>query len=90
MQLAEDIREAEARLSLLRRQAAQVTCVEMGEHDWKHIGGRNAGCGDRDCSCSVPVYECRRCGVCDYGENAEARKVLDACAETGPSDEGDW
>ena len=90
MMLAEEIREAEARVELLKRRALQTTCAEMGEHDWKHIGGRNAACGDRDCSCSVPVYECRRCGVCDYGENEEAKQKLKECAESGPADYGDW
>ncbi len=47
-------------------------------HDWKHIGGRNAGCC-RDCCCSVPVHECRLCGDCDYGDNAEARATLERC-----------
>jgi hypothetical protein len=50
-----------------------------GKHDWQRIGGANAGCG-KDCSCSVPVYECAICGDCDYGDNAEAREIMDECA----------
>lgn len=47
-------------------------------HDWKHIGGRNAGCC-RDCYCSVPVHECQRCGDSDYGDNAEAALKMEEC-----------
>lgn len=47
-------------------------------HNWKHIGGKNAGC-EPDCGCSVPVYQCTRCGDCDYGENEEAEKVRTFC-----------
>jgi len=56
------------------------TCLTHG-HDWKHIGGRNAGCGVDTCSCSVPVHECTRCGDCDYGDNAEAETTRRECAE---------
>lgn len=56
------------------------TCAEVGHH-WKHLGGCNAGCDlDRDCTCSIPVHECRRCGDCDYGENREGRRVRADCA----------
>lgn len=47
-------------------------------HDWKCLGGRNAGC-DEYCCCSVPVHSCTRCGLCDYGENEEAAEILEAC-----------
>jgi hypothetical protein len=48
-------------------------------HDWQSTGGCNAGCHD-DCSCSVPVRICTRCGDCDYGDNAEAEQVRADCA----------
>jgi len=48
-------------------------------HDWQCLGGCNAGC-HMECSCSIPVNICRRCGDCDYGENIEAEQVLADCA----------
>lgn len=48
-------------------------------HDWHSLGGCNAGC-HADCSCSVPVNFCRRCGDCDYGDNSEAEEVRVNCA----------
>ena len=52
-----------------------------GNHDWRFIGGRNAGCRDdiANCGCSVPVHECAKCGGCDYGDNAEADDVRRQC-----------
>lgn len=49
-----------------------------GGHDMKSTGGCNAGCDD-DCSCSVPVNVCTRCGVCDYGHNDEAVEIRAQC-----------
>lgn len=80
MGLAAKIREAEAELEALKREAGQATCAEIGEHDWRLVGGRNAGCCD-ECQCSVPVYECRRCLGCDYGENDEAAVTIRRCRE---------
>lgn len=79
MNLAEQLEEAEARADRIRRQIAAATCREVGQHDWKFIGGCNAGCGD-DCGCSVPVHECRRCRDCDYGQNREADEIRRLCA----------
>jgi hypothetical protein len=78
--LSEQIEAAEAHLEWLKRQAKVTKCAEIGAHDWVHIGGRNAGC-HRDCSCSVPVHECSRCGDCDYGINEEASDVIRCCGE---------
>lgn len=50
-----------------------------GNHDWRFMGGRNAGCRGGDCGCSVPVHECAKCGDCDYGDNAEADEVRQHC-----------
>jgi hypothetical protein len=52
-------------------------------HTWVHRGGRNASCAlmGNDCGCSIPVYECARCGECDYGENNEATLTIDECGE---------
>lgn len=49
-------------------------------HDMQSIGGCNAGCHD-DCSCSVPVHTCTRCGYCDYGVNAYADEVRHGCEQ---------
>lgn len=82
MGIAEELRSARARVSRLERLAQAATCAQLGEHDWQLLGGRNAGCNDdcRECSCSVPVYQCARCGDCDYGENTEAEKIMADCA----------
>ena len=53
-------------------------CCEAG-HDWQPAGGCNAGC-HADCSCSVPVHKCSRCGDYDYGVNEEAQQVRADCA----------
>jgi hypothetical protein len=74
---------AEAALALLKHQAKTATCAEMGEHDWKSIGGRNCGCGIWD-ACSVPVHVCARCGDCDYGDNDEAAEVVRQCLTDNP------
>lgn len=50
-----------------------------GRHDWQFTGGCNAGCG-KDCSCSVPVYLCAKCGDWDYGDNGEATEIRRNCA----------
>ncbi len=80
--LKDELRDAEARVAAIKRRMATASCVEAG-HDWKHIGGTNAGCprGD-DCVCSVPVHECTRCGDSDYGVNDEAADVINACELT--------
>ena len=81
--LGEQIAAKKAELARLERRAELLPkaqqCAELG-HDWRHIGGRNAGCGGDACSCSVPVHECARCGDCDYGENDEAEKTMADCA----------
>lgn len=78
MNLQNELAEAEAQVERLKLQIAQGTCAEVG-HDWRHIGGRNAGC-DEDCWCSIPVHTCAKCGDSDYGENAEAADVMARCA----------
>lgn len=76
--LQKDLAEAEAKVFALKRQIAQGPCLEFG-HDWKHIGGRNAGCREDGCGCSIPVHECTKCGDCDYGDNPEAHKTVAEC-----------
>lgn len=49
-------------------------------HDWRSIGGCNAGCHEDLCSCSIPVHVCNRCGDCDYGYNVEANQIRADCA----------
>lgn len=50
-----------------------------GNHDWRHIGGCNAGCDDYYV-CSVPVNECAKCGDCDYGQNPDADEIRERCS----------
>ena len=78
MSLAEELAAAEAHVTALKQKIARATCREIGAHDMQSIGGKNAGCSE-DCNCSVPVNECTRCGVCDYGQNAEARQIVTYC-----------
>lgn len=82
MNLAQQLADAEARVDLLRRQIEGATCAEAG-HDWRFIGGKNAGCADW-CNCSVDVHECARCGDCDYGDTPQADEIRRACAERHP------
>jgi hypothetical protein len=72
------IEAAEAALAALQREAAQGPCREFG-HDWKFLGGANAGCADW-CDCSVPVHVCSKCGDCDYGDNNEGDEIRRECA----------
>lgn len=81
--LREQLAEVEAQADLLRRRIEGETCSIAG-HVWKHIGGKNAGCGDA-CCCSVPVHTCALCGDSDYGDNDEADAVLEGC-ERWPND----
>lgn len=81
--LASKLRDAEAEVERLKRAIGYATCQEVGEHDWKHIGGCNAGC-NKYCNCSIPVHECTRCGDCDYGDNDDARDVRRQCADGNP------
>lgn len=71
----------------LAREAAALArpldCQQDG-HDWKHIGGRNAGCErGQDCVCSVPVHQCAICLDYDYGENKEADAIRADCKAHG-------
>lgn len=75
--LADQIAEAKANLERLEQQALSATCADLG-HDWHSIGGCNCGC-HADASCSVPVNTCRRCGDCDYGDNADANQKRVEC-----------
>jgi hypothetical protein len=76
--LLQQLDDAKANVARLEREVARAHCSEVG-HDLKHIGGRNAGCLNRDCACSVPVHECSKCGGCDYGDNEEADQVRAQC-----------
>lgn len=75
--LTEALESAKAEVLRIEREIAQGPCREYG-HTWKSMGGCNAGCGD-DCSCSVPVHKCTKCGDCDYGDNADAEQVIEGC-----------
>lgn len=77
--LHEEIAEAEARVSALKRQLASEPCAAHG-CDMQFYGGASAGCGD-GCNCSVSVHVCSKCGDCDYGDNAEAIEIRRQCAE---------
>ena len=77
--LAEQIEQKRAELANLEQQALTATCRELGRHTWKQMGGMNCGC-PRDLGwCSLPVYECSVCGVCDYGENDESQQIKSGC-----------
>lgn len=80
MNITEQLEDARANVERLERAMRAAPCAQAG-HDMQHKGGRNAGCSDW-CSCSVPVFECTRCGDCDYGENEEARAVMKNCKES--------
>jgi hypothetical protein len=77
--LVAQLAELEAKAAAVRRQIAQGPCVQYG-HTWKLLGGRNVACSE-DCSCSVSVYVCEKCGDCDYGDNAERDEIVMECAE---------
>ena len=81
--LHQQLADAEALAERLRRQIAAGTCAETG-HEWQSSGGCNAGCelGEGfSCGCSVPVNICTKCHDCDYGQNAEAAAIRQACLE---------
>ncbi len=78
MALSDRIEAAKAEVARLERQALTASCAEV-DHDWKSIGGKNAGCSDT-CGCPVPVNVCQRCEDCDYGDNPEAHKTISNCA----------
>ena len=50
------------------------------EHAWKFTGGAWAACHEL-CSCSISVFVCERCGICDYGENDESLDMIRNCSE---------
>jgi hypothetical protein len=77
--LPERLQDARDEVAWLEQEMQRALCAALG-HDMQHKGGRNAGCAD-DCVCSVPVHECSRCKACDYGDNAEAAKVIAECEE---------
>lgn len=82
MTLRDQIEDARAHLARLEHCARAATCAEVG-CDMRHVGGRNAGCGD-ECCCSVPVYACTRCGDSDYGDNEEAARQKADCEARWP------
>lgn len=79
--LARELEDAEASVARLKLKIKQGPCIEVG-HSWSSTGGKNAGCHP-DCSCSVPVYVCTKCGDSDYGDNDEASVTRDRCAQIG-------
>ena len=53
-------------------------------HNWVFAGGANPCSNDGCCDCSVSVYECSKCGDCDYGEGidglgVEKKAIIDEC-----------
>lgn len=76
--ISEKLLEAKAEVERLERAMLSATCKEAG-HDWRTIGGANAGCG-LYCGCSVPVYVCSKCNDSDYGDNSEADEIRTNCA----------
>jgi len=82
MNLQAELERVEAEAARLRREIAAGPCREHG-HDWQSYGGANAGCCE-ECSCSVPVNVCAKCGDCDYGQNEIADEVRSECAQKDP------
>lgn len=70
---------ARAEVARIQREIAAGPCRTHGHH-WTSLGGTNAACSE-DCSCSVPVNFCSKCGDCDYGESDEADEVRRKCKE---------
>jgi hypothetical protein len=87
-EFADKLEAARAEVARLERYAATATCREVG-CDMQHAGGRNAGCSEWGCCCSVPVYVCTRCGDSDYGDNAEAVERRAECADRTASARAD-
>ena len=87
----DEIEAAKAWVAELERRRAGASCAQIGKHDMQSTGGANCGCeftySDAEGEhvihgqCSVPVNVCTRCGVCDFGDNEEAREVRRKCAE---------
>lgn len=48
------------------------------DHEWIFVGGRCAECFNM-CTCSVGVYECKKCRFCDYGNNEELKNLINNC-----------
>ena len=46
-------------------------------HQWESIGGRHC----EECGDSKPVYECVRCGECDYGDREICGSECDLAKE---------
>lgn len=79
MGLNEEIKQKKAELAQLEQRAKIASCEEVG-HNWVFVGARACGCNDEG-ECSLPVYECKKCGLCDYGDNIEADAMRKHCAE---------
>lgn len=77
-ELLDKLEQAKAEVARLEQAMLSATCREAG-HDWKFIGGCNAGCSP-DCGCSVDVHQCSRCGDCDYGDAPKADEIRANCA----------
>lgn len=76
--LAAQIDAAKAELARLEQLAKDATCRELVRHDMQSVGGVNCGCHEY-AACSVPVHECTRCGVSDYGKNEDADEQRRSC-----------
>lgn len=54
-------------------------------HDWQFIGAKPCDEEHAGCRGSRPVYECPRCGDCDYGEElGRADCERDCCLPPRP------
>ncbi|QIG74733.1 hypothetical protein EVC12_098 [Rhizobium phage RHph_I42] len=56
-----------------------VTVCSLTGHAWQSFGGKNAGCENPDCDCSIAVYQCALCGACDYGAR-DTQETYDNCS----------
>lgn len=85
MKLGDRLDQARAEVARLEREAAQASCLKLGRHTWKLLGGANCGC-HAEAGCSVPVYVCTVCGDCDYGQNREAKDQREQCEFREPAE----
>lgn len=69
--------KAQAELEQAQLAVRAAHCREVG-CDMQSVGGKSAACCDT-CQCSVPVNVCTKCGDCDYGDNAWAKKTVEEC-----------
>lgn len=46
-------------------------------HRWRLMAEQRCGCSGG--WCTIPVFECVRCEIVDYGDNDEAHEIREQC-----------